>query len=80
MVSQIERGKTALPSSDLLLWAEALQLAPDLLANQWIYYLDPALHAALYGEDPFKIEGLPKPACTVYAAPGRPPMRLLPME
>lgn len=75
MVSQIERGVSALPAHDLSLWAQALRMDAATLANMWVYYIEPDVYAALYGKDPYAIEQLPRSAKTIKAAPGRAPLR-----
>lgn len=80
MVSQVERGKTALPSHSIFNWADVLQMGYEPLGRLWLYYIEPDLYAALFAADPYELEELPRPIRTVYAAPGRPPLRLLPKD
>ncbi|KQV99946.1 helix-turn-helix domain-containing protein [Rhizobacter sp. Root1221] len=65
MVSQIERGISALPTHDLKVWAEALGLSQKDFANQWLYYMEPNVWAALNGKNPLDIERLPRSAPTI---------------
>jgi len=66
MVSQIERGVSALPTHDLRLWADALGIKPAVLADKYLYYVEPNLWAALNnGRNPLDIEKLPRTAPTI---------------
>lgn len=60
-VSQIERGASALPTGELARWANALNLAPDQVADKYLYYIEPWLFHALRGTDPYVEEKLAKP-------------------
>jgi transcriptional regulator with XRE-family HTH domain len=75
MVSQIERGVSAIPAHDIRLWAQVLGITPEALAKEYLYYIEPAVYHALYGKDPYALEKLPRPTRTVKSAPGRPPLR-----
>lgn len=75
MVSQIERGVSALPPHDLKVWAETLRVAPAALAKKWLYFIEPDIFASLYGSDPYALEQLSRPDRTIKSAPGRPPIR-----
>ncbi|WP_405548222.1 helix-turn-helix domain-containing protein [Variovorax paradoxus] len=75
MVSQIERGASAVPSHDIRLWAEVLGIPPSEMAERWLYYIEPAIYHALYGQDPYALEKIPRPQRTVNSAPGRPRAR-----
>jgi transcriptional regulator with XRE-family HTH domain len=75
MVSQIERGVSALPPHDLKVWAETLRMEPAALAKKWLYFVEPDIFASLYGSDPYTLEQLSRPEKTIKAAPGRPPLR-----
>lgn len=60
-VSQIERGASALPPGELTRWAEAIGVDARQMAETYLYYTEPFLYAAIYGEDPYKSEKLPRP-------------------
>lgn len=75
MVSQIERGVSALPPHDLKVWAETLRVEPAALAKKWLYFIEPDIFASLYGTDPYALEQLSRPEKTIKSAPGRPPLR-----
>jgi transcriptional regulator with XRE-family HTH domain len=72
MVSQIERGVSALPEHDLLLWAEALNVPAAEFASRYLYYYRPYIFEALYGKDPYVIEKLSRAPKTIGPAPGNP--------
>lgn len=78
MVSQIERGASALPEHDVRLWAEVLRIKPEEFTKQYMYYCRPALYEGLYGKDPYAIEKLPRAPRTIKSAPGRPAARRKP--
>lgn len=75
MVSQIERGASALPPHDLRLWAEVLEVKHDEFAMTYLYYCQPFIYQCLTGKDPYVSERLPKAPKTVMSAPGRPSVR-----
>lgn len=75
MVSQVERGVSAVPAHDIPLWAAVCGLTPERFAKEWLYYIQPPVYQALYGKDPYALEKLPRPERTVKSAPGRPPLR-----
>ena len=72
MVSQVERGITALPMHDLRRWAVALRMPEPELADRFAFYNLPDYYCARYNEDPYAVEELPRPALTARSAPGRP--------
>lgn len=72
MVSQVERGITALPMHDLKRWAVALHMPEAELADRFAFYNLPDYYCARYNEDPYKVEELPRPILTARSAPGRP--------
>lgn len=72
MVSQIERGKSAMPPHDIQRWAKVLGITSEELAQEWLYYIQPFVYQALYGKDPYVLEKLPKPQSAIKAAPGKP--------
>lgn len=64
-ISQVERGATAFPPAELKPWAMAIKLDPKVLAEKWLYYVEPFVYGVLYDVDPFEREELPKPAPTI---------------
>ncbi|WP_412771161.1 helix-turn-helix domain-containing protein [Ralstonia solanacearum] len=78
MVSQIERGVSAMPTGDLRMWAEVLRMKADELAKQYLYYCQPFIYECLYGKDPYALEKLPKPPRTIKSSPGRSTARRTP--
>jgi transcriptional regulator with XRE-family HTH domain len=72
MVSQVERGASALPEVDLAQWAGLLQMEPEALGRQFLYFCRPFIYEALYGVDPFAAERVPRPAKTIKPRPGKP--------
>ena len=77
MVSQGERGVSAIPAHDLSVWADVLGMGGAELAKKWLYYVEPSIYQCLYREDPFAIERLPRPTRTITSAPGRPALRVI---
>jgi transcriptional regulator with XRE-family HTH domain len=65
MVSQVETGRTAMPSNDIPRWAEALRLKPNALAKKYLYFIQPHIYAVLYGTNPYDAEHLPRPPRTI---------------
>lgn len=59
MVSQVERGRSLIPSPDLMAWAGAIKVKPKDFAMQYLYWCHPEVSAMLTGVDPFEKEGLP---------------------
>lgn len=72
MVSQIERGMTAMPAYAMCQWAEVVRVSPEELAKEFLYHFEPGIYQALYNRDPYVIEKLSRPAPTINSAPGRP--------
>jgi transcriptional regulator with XRE-family HTH domain len=64
-ISQVERGATVFPSAELLPWAMAIKLDPKVLAEKWLYHVEPFVYGVLYDVDPFEREELPKPDPTI---------------
>ncbi|RCW70107.1 transcriptional regulator with XRE-family HTH domain [Pseudorhodoferax soli] len=75
MVSQVERGVTALPMHDLQRWAAALRMPKAALADRFAFYNLPDFYCARYNKDPYAVEELARPALTARSAPGRPAER-----
>lgn len=75
LVSQVERGVTAVPAHDIVLWATMLDMTPEEFATKWLYYIQPSVYHALFGKDPYALERIPRPERTAKSAPGRPPLR-----
>lgn len=71
MVSQQERGVTVLPPHYLPQWANILGIRPRKFAKHYLYYCEPDIYRCMYGEDPYVLEEVPRPAPTLYSAPGR---------
>lgn len=71
MVSQMERGHSALPPHDMILWSEVLRIDAADLAKKWLYFVEPDVYRALYGVDPYVLEKLPRSLKTIKSAPGR---------
>ena len=71
MVSQIERGLSAPPAHDLDLWAATLRMEPAAFAKKWLYYVEPDVYRALFRDDPYALEKLPRSNKTIKAAPTR---------
>ncbi|MEX3924390.1 helix-turn-helix domain-containing protein [Paraburkholderia sp. BR10936] len=69
MVSQVERGTSALPEVDLMLWADLLRINRAEFAHRYTRYCRPFVHEAMTGEDVFKAEGLARPAKTIKPRP-----------
>ncbi|MFP3798446.1 helix-turn-helix domain-containing protein [Paraburkholderia sp. SIMBA_027] len=69
MVSQVERGSSALPEVDLSLWADLLRIGREEFAQTYLYYIRPFVWEAMHGKDPFKAEKLPRPAKTIKPRP-----------
>lgn len=69
MVSQVERGASALPEHDLVTWAEILRIKTPEFAKQYTYFCRPFVYEALYGKDPFAAEKLPRSGKTIKPAP-----------
>lgn len=72
MVSQVERGKSAMPPHDIQRWSRVLGVTSEELAKEWLYFIQPFVYQALYGQDPYAREKLPRPQSTIKAAPGKP--------
>ncbi len=72
MVSQVERGISALPMHDLGRWAAVLRMPKADLADRFAFYNLPDFYYARYNEDPYAVEELSRPALTARSAPGRP--------
>jgi transcriptional regulator with XRE-family HTH domain len=64
-VSQIERGKSALPEHDLYTWALVLRQDPAKFAKAYLYFLHPNVFRCLYGVSPYDLEGLPQSEKTI---------------
>jgi len=60
-ISQIERGFTGLPLHDIKRWAELLRVKPVEMGRQYLYFCEPYLYEMIYGDDPWKLEGLERP-------------------
>jgi hypothetical protein len=50
-ISAVENGKAKLPTKDIELWAEALQLDSRLLAQAFLQAYDVDLYGVLFKED-----------------------------
>ena len=61
VISQIERGVSALPPAELALWSEAIRVPERVVAEKYLYYVEPFLYAAIYGKDPYVIEKVSRP-------------------
>lgn len=69
MISQVERGSSALPEHDVMTWAELLRVKTVEFTKQYLYYCRPFLYEALYGRDPYALEKLPRAGKTIKPAP-----------
>jgi transcriptional regulator with XRE-family HTH domain len=69
MISQVERGASALPEHDLMTWADILRIDRAEFAKQYAYYCRPFVYEGLYGKDPFRAEKLPRAAKTIKSRP-----------
>lgn len=72
MVSQLERGVTAPPASDLRLLAEILRMEPEAFGKKYCYFLEPDLYHCLYGRNPYDLEKLPRSDKTIKPAARKP--------
>lgn len=61
VISQIERGVSALPPGELAMWADAIRVPKRVVAEQYLYFVEPFLYAAIYGKDPYVAEKLSRP-------------------
>lgn len=71
MVSQVERGVSALPEYLLGAWADSLRIRRADFANQYTYYCRPFIFEALHGVSPFEKEQVPRSSKTISSRLGK---------
>ncbi|MBN3852828.1 helix-turn-helix transcriptional regulator [Paraburkholderia sp. Ac-20340] len=69
MISQVERGSSALPEHDMLTWAALLRIPREEFTRTYLYYCRPFVYEAMFKLNPFQQQGLARPAKTIAPRP-----------
>jgi transcriptional regulator with XRE-family HTH domain len=64
-VSQVERGRAALPEHDLKAWANLLRRPHFEFAKSYLYHNRPNIYDCMFGENPYDLELLPRSEKTI---------------